>query len=147
MNEISLGHRFSLISTETVIMADRILIIDDEATLSAVLSIRLQATGFETVVANHGSAGIAAAGLLPVPDAIVLDVRMPDMDGFEVNLHLKSNPRTAQIPVIFLSANVQDSARRTAIAAGAYAYLKKPYDPTEVIQTLRDAIKARQPSR
>ena len=71
-------------------MADRILIIDDEATLSTVLSIRLQATGFETVVANHGSAGIAAAGLLPVPDAIVLDVRMPDMDGFEVNLHLKS---------------------------------------------------------
>ena len=124
-------------------MSEKILIIDDEMSLSAVLSIRLQSAGFETHIADNGATGLAMANSNPPPDAIVLDVRMPDMDGFEVNLFLKATPRTASIPVVFLSANVQDSARRTALAAGAHAYLKKPYDSAEVIQTLRSAIDKR----
>ena len=86
--------------------------------------------------------GLECASREPRPDVIVLDVRMPEMDGFEVNARLKRDPRTRDIPVIFLSANVQDTARRTALAEGAFSYLKKPYDALEVIRTIRDASAA-----
>jgi CheY-like chemotaxis protein len=71
---------------------------------------------------------------------------MPDLTGFEVLERLRSDPRTASIPVVFLSANVQDSARAAAIAAGAVAYLTKPYDPAEVIAVVTRAIDARRRS-
>ncbi|MFM1867487.1 MAG: hypothetical protein RL591_895 [Planctomycetota bacterium] len=120
-------------------MPCRILVIDDEKGLSQVLAIRLRAAGFIALTANSGLEGLVAAQETR-PDAIVLDVRMPDMDGFEVYARLKQNPHLSTIPVVFLSANVQDSARHSALAAGAVAYLTKPYDPHEVIATLRDAI-------
>jgi CheY-like chemotaxis protein len=120
-------------------MPCRILVIDDEKGLSQVLAIRLRAAGFIALTANSGLEGLLAAQETR-PDAIVLDVRMPDMDGFEVYARLKQNPHLSTIPVVFLSANVQDSARHSALAAGAVAYLTKPYDPHEVIATLRDAI-------
>jgi len=77
------------------------------------------------------------------PDAIVLDMRMPDMDGSEVHARLRQNPHLSSIPVIFLSANVQDSARHSALAEGAFAYLTKPYDPREVVATVLEAIARR----
>ncbi len=123
-------------------MLDRVLLIDDEIHLSEVLAIRLRALGFDVDTASGGMSGLECASREPRPDVIVLDVRMPEMDGFEVNARLKRDPRTRDIPVIFLSANVQDTARRTALAEGAFSYLKKPYDALEVIRTIRDASAA-----
>lgn len=120
-------------------MLDRVLLIDDEIHLSEVLAIRLRTLGFDVDTASGGMIGLERAAREPRPDVIVLDVRMPEMDGFEVNERLKGDPRTRDIPVIFLSANVQDTARRTALAGGAFSYLKKPYDALEVIRTIRDA--------
>ena len=119
----------------------KVLVIDDEKGLSDVLAIRLQAAGFTACTANDGTSGLATART-ERPDAILLDVRMPDMDGFEVHAALRSDPTLAGVPVIFLSANVQDSARHSAIANGAYAYLTKPYDAREVVSTVLDAIAA-----
>ena len=65
---------------------------------------------------------------------------MPDLDGFEVNLRLKSQPETVHIPVICLSANVQDTARQRALAAGAWTYLTKPYDWHDVVGAVKAAI-------
>ncbi|MCE2880918.1 MAG: response regulator [Planctomycetaceae bacterium] len=120
-------------------MPYRVLVIDDEKVLSQVLAIRLRAAGYLASTANSGLEGLLSAQESR-PDAIVLDVRMPDMDGFEVHARLKQNPHLSAIPVVFLSANVQDSARHSALAAGASAYLTKPYDPHEVIATVHDAI-------
>jgi CheY-like chemotaxis protein len=120
---------------------DRVLIVDDERTLARVIGIRFSAAGFEVDTAFSGESGIASA-TANRPAAIVLDVRMPDLTGFEVLERLRSDPRTASIPVVFLSANVQDSARAAAMAAGAVAYLTKPYDPAEVIAVVTRAIDA-----
>lgn len=123
-------------------MPDRVLIVDDEVSLARVLGIRLQAEGFEVSTAHNGEDGLADAMTMP-PAAIVLDVRMPGLDGHEVHERLQADPRTARIPVVFLSANVQDAARETAMASGAAAYITKPYEPRDVIAVLRRAIESR----
>lgn len=127
-------------------MPCNVLVIDDERGLSQVLAIRLRAAGFTVALAGNGLSGLASAQADP-PDAVVLDIRMPDIDGFEVNARLKQDPQLAGIPVVFLSANVQDSARNEALAAGAFAYITKPYDQHQVIATLREAISSRKAGR
>lgn len=117
----------------------RVLVIDDEAALSQALAIRLRAAGMEPIVADGGRAGLELARSTH-PEAILLDMRMPGMDGMQVHAVLRGDAELSGIPVIFLSANVQDSARHSAIAAGAFAYLTKPYDAREVIATVVDAI-------
>jgi DNA-binding response OmpR family regulator len=121
-------------------VSERVLIIDDERSLAQALAVRLKVAGYTVSTAESGEAGLSAALAKPQPDAIILDVRMPDIDGFEVNLRLKSQPETVRIPVIFLSANVQDTARQTALAAGAWTYLTKPYDWRDVIGAVKAAI-------
>jgi two-component system, cell cycle response regulator len=126
-------------------VADRVLIVDDERTLARVLGIRFRTAGFTVDTAFNGESGIASA-VANMPAAIVLDVRMPDLDGFEVLERLRADPRTCSIPVVFLSANVQDSARSAALAAGAFAYLTKPYEPADVIGVVTRALDSRQRS-
>jgi two-component system OmpR family response regulator len=120
-------------------LSRNVLIIDDERALSQALAVRFRAAGFNPSTADNGLNGLAAAEANP-PDAIVLDMRMPDLDGFEVQARLKQRTELAAIPVIFLSANVQDSARQSALASGAWAYLTKPYDPREVVAVVSEAI-------
>lgn len=109
----------------------RILIVDDEAPMRLLLSKQLQRAGFETVTAADGAAALAAttAGSF---DAIVLDVVMPGMDGFEVCRQLKSDPRTAGIAVLFLSASCSGEFRRRAFSVGAADFLAKPFQTEEL---------------
>ncbi len=120
-------------------MARSVLVIDDEEGIARALAIRLRAAGFEVETACSGMAGLAAAASHP-PDLILLDVRMPDIDGFEVHARLRRDPVLANIPVIFLSASVQDSARQSALAAGAIEYVTKPYDARQLIASINRAI-------
>ena len=114
----------------------------DEAAIRELLSTVLTDEGYEVATADSGAAGLAAATSQP-PSAIVLDVRMFDLDGFEVNRRLKALPSTAEIPVVFLSASIQDAARQRALAEGAAAYLTKPYDAGEVLEVMKRAIAGR----
>jgi two-component system, cell cycle response regulator DivK len=125
-------------------MRPRVLIIDDEIGITRALAVRLQAAGFDTEVANNGTLGVACATARR-PEVILLDIRMPDIDGYEVNRRLKSAPELASVPVVFLSANVQDTARQAALSAGAVAYLTKPYDYRQVLDAIRSNIGACQP--
>ena len=127
-------------------MPRSVLIVDDEPGLAQVLAIRMKAAGFEIRTASGGKSGLASAAAAP-PDAVVLDVRMPDMDGVEVQARLRADPRLRDIPVVFVSANIQDSARHAALAAGAVAYLTKPYDAREVVHVVSAAIATRHPDR
>lgn len=119
-------------------MAQRVLIIDDEWTIQLALKTRLVAHGFAVELAKDGPSGLAAAKREP-PDVILLDLRMPEMDGLEVTQHLKATPETAEIPVIMLTANVQDTVRQQALNAGACDFLTKPYDPNAVLDAIRIA--------
>ncbi|MGD9688932.1 MAG: response regulator [Phycisphaerales bacterium] len=124
-------------------MSEHVLIIDDEWTIQRALCARLSAAGFILRSASHGEAGLRAARE-ERPDAILLDLRMPDMDGFEVFRRLRADPALATVPVIFLTANVQDTARQEARTLGAAGFLCKPYDPKQVIHSLRSAIAGNQ---
>ena len=95
-------------------MRSSVLVIDDERGIADALAIRLRAAGFEVRTAASGARGLESARESR-PDAIVLDVRMPELDGFELHALLKREPSLVGVPVVFLSANVQDSERQRAL--------------------------------
>ena len=118
--------------------AKRILIVDDEAPLRFLLSKHLGRAGFETATAADGPAALAARAERPF-DAVVLDVVMPGMDGYEVCRRLKADPRTATLPVVFLSASCNGDFRRRAFSLGAADFLAKPFQ-TEQLPAYLHAI-------
>ena len=115
-----------------------VLLIDDDREILRGLSIRLRAAGYAISVAHGGETGLAAAGEIR-PDVILLDLRMPVMDGFAVLSRLREQDRTKAIPVVVLSANTAEKARRRALDLGVQYFLEKPYDPKTLIQALRTA--------
>lgn len=119
-------------------MPKKILMIEDDASIASALSIRLTAQGYEALSASDGRSGLALASE-QMPDAILMDIRLPDIDGIEVCHRLKDDPRLAKIPVIFLSANINDVARGEAAGAGAVACIAKPYEIRDVIAAIEAA--------
>ncbi|HEX6908631.1 MAG TPA: response regulator [Terriglobales bacterium] len=110
-------------------MGKTVLIIDDEADIREVATASLQLVGgFIVLTAASGQHGIAVARQ-EKPDAIVLDLMMPEMDGCEVLLQLKNDPEIRDIPVVLLTAKVQGMKKEMAQAAGAAGVLMKPFDP------------------
>ncbi|ESA36496.1 response regulator containing a -like receiver domain protein and an hd-gyp domain protein [Leptolyngbya sp. Heron Island J] len=108
----------------------QILLIDDETDIQTVAKIGLTLnTDWQIMTANSGEAGLEAAIANP-PDAILLDVAMPGMDGLATIAALKQNPVTARVPIIFLTAKAQASDRRRLYEAGASGVITKPFDPT-----------------
>jgi CheY-like chemotaxis protein len=117
-------------------MAHRILIIDDEDDIREVAALSLQTVaGWEVVMASSGAQGLARA-IEHKPDAILLDVMMPGMDGPTTFRELRKNPATAHIPVVLLTAKVQSSDQRRFADLGVESVLFKPFDP----MTLADQI-------
>jgi CheY-like chemotaxis protein len=110
-------------------MPHRILIIDDEDDIREVAAMSLETVaGWEVMVANSGAQGLIRAATYK-PDAILLDVMMPGMDGPTTFRELQKNPVTAKIPVLFLTAKVQATDRRRFADLGIHAVLVKPFDP------------------
>jgi len=110
-------------------MTRRILIIDDEEDIRQVAGLSLETVaGWEVSLANSGVQGMERAAL-ERPDAILLDVMMPAMDGPTTFLQLQKNPATRAIPVILLTAKVQGSDQRRFAELGVAGILFKPFDP------------------
>jgi len=122
-------------------MEHTVLIVDDEPRITAALMIRLESRGYKVCHAINGLAGVEAACLCK-PDVVVLDIRMPDIDGYETCSRIRRMPGMEKTPVIFLSANVQDSARAKAIAAGGSQFLSKPYEADDVIGAIEECLMA-----
>ena len=117
-------------------MPHKVLIIDDEDDIREVAALSLESVaGWEVVTANSGSQGLARA-VEHQPDAILLDVMMPGMDGPTTFRELRKNPATAKIPVLLLTAKVQSSDQRRFADLGVESVLFKPFDPL----TLSDQI-------
>jgi CheY-like chemotaxis protein len=107
----------------------RILIIDDEDDIREVAALSLETVaGWEVMVASSGAQGLARASVYQ-PDAILLDVMMPGMDGPTTFRELQKNPATAHIPVLLLTAKVQASDQKRFADLGVQAVLVKPFDP------------------
>ena len=114
-----------------------VLVIDDDPKLAALLVEYLGARGLSVVVAADGAAGLArlrGGGF----DAVILDVMMPGLDGFEVLTELR---RTSQVPVIMLTARGEDTDRIVGLELGADDYVPKPFNPRELLARLRAILR------
>ncbi len=118
----------------------RILIAEDEKDIRELITITLQFAGFEVISTANGEEALEKA-MKESPDLLLLDVRMPRMNGYDVCRHVKSHPKTRHIPVVFLSAKGQESEVNAGIEAGAEAYILKPFSPDQLIQQIRVILK------
>ena len=123
-------------------MAEKILIIDDDVDTLRLVGLMLQRQGYEISAASNGTQGLAKA-LEERPNLILLDVMMPDMDGYEVTRRLRKNPVTVAIPILMFTAKTQLDDKVTGFEVGADDYLTKPTHPTE-LQAHVKALLARQ---
>jgi CheY-like chemotaxis protein len=121
-------------------VARKVLIIDDEDDIREVAALSLESVaGWEVVTASSGPQGLARAQEHK-PDAILLDVMMPGMDGPSTFRELRSNPATAKIPVLLLTAKVQSSDQRRFADLGVEAILFKPFDPLTLSSQIADVL-------
>jgi len=126
-------------------MPDVILIVDDDPRLARGLLTRLRAAGYEAAHAEHGAGALDALKTLR-PSAIILDIRLPDMDGFRVCELIRADPANGRMPILFLSANASGEDRRRALAVGGTVFLAKPCDSATLLAALRSACGERPPA-
>ncbi len=112
-------------------MAQKILIIDDDLDTLRLVGAMLQRQGYQIAVASNGEQGLSQAGS-ENPDLILVDVMMPDMDGYEVTRRLRNNPQTADIPILMFTAKTQLDDKVSGFESGADDYLTKPTHPAEL---------------
>lgn len=118
-----------------------ILLIDDEPNLAQVIAVCLESfKGWKVQIANSGKAGLSIVESLK-PDAILLDVMMPEMDGITVFSHLQQNPNTQNIPVILLTAKVQTSDRARFAQLGVAGIIAKPFEPLKIADQIAELLK------
>ncbi|MDM9383821.1 response regulator [Chlorogloeopsis sp. ULAP01] len=118
----------------------KILVVDNEEYIQEVAKICLETVaGWEVLTASSGKEGITKAEIFQ-PDAILLDVMMPDMDGLATFEKLQNNPATKSIPVILLTAKIQASDRRRYAQLGMKAAIAKPFNPLELAPQVASAL-------
>lgn len=118
----------------------KLLIIDDHKDTLAVLSGFLKKEGFTVIVAETSKEGLETA-IQSLPDLILLDIMIPDMNGLDLCRILTATPETCDIPIIFISAKITPEDVRNGFQAGAVDYVKKPIDKIELIERIKYALK------
>lgn len=123
-------------------MAEKILIIDDDAETLRLISLMLQRQGYQTLTANNGDEGVALANH-ELPDLIILDIMMPEVNGYTVAKHLRVEPATTEIPILMFTAKSQVDDKVAGFEAGADDYLTKPVHPVELVAHIKALLTRR----
>jgi len=118
-------------------MPKKILVVDDEPKIVDICRDYLQAAGFDVIQANDGRKGLAAARS-EQPDLVVLDLMMPGMDGLDVCRELR---RDGTVPIIMLTARVEETDKLVGLELGADDYLTKPFSPRELVARVRTVLR------
>ena len=119
--------------------APLILVADDESDVRELVAYRLTRSGFEVIEAMDGETALQLAREC-IPALAVLDVMMPTLDGYDVTRRLREDETTRGIPVILLTARAQEADVNRGFDAGADDYLKKPFDPDELVARVRAVL-------
>ena len=117
----------------------KIAVIDDDPSMVKVLRIMLVSSGYEVVEATSGTRGFMVAKM-ELPDLVLLDIMMPDVDGFEVCRRLKLDPDTKNIPVIFVSAKTGSEHVEMGLSMGAEGYITKPFELKDILEKIEEVI-------
>ncbi len=123
-----------------IIEKSTILVVDDTTDNLALMS-NLLKNDYKVKVASSGEKALQIASSVSPPDLILLDVMMPEMDGYEVCQRLKSNPKTMHIPVIFLTAKAEEEDEKKGLELGAVDYITKPISPSIFIARVKNHLK------
>jgi PleD family two-component response regulator len=118
----------------------RILIVEDDQDISKMLRIYFESQGYEVLVSGRGGEALDVARKR-LPNVVVLDIQLPDIDGYEVCRQLRSNLRTSHIPIIFLTQKDERSDRIAGLELGADDYITKPFDIEELRLRIQNAMK------
>ena len=117
----------------------KVLVVDDEADVLLLCRVNLEFEGYDVVEAADGEQAMEKVAS-ERPDVILLDVMMPKMDGWQVLAALKANAETADIPVVMLTAKVQDQDQIRGWSGGAAEYITKPFSPLALSQVLEEVL-------
>jgi DNA-binding response OmpR family regulator len=116
-----------------------VLVIDDEAPIRLLCRVNLEAEGMDVIEAADGPTGLEQARA-QTPDVVLLDVMMPGLDGWRVAEHLLEDDRTAEIPIIFLTARAEFRDRARGLDIGGVDYVTKPFNPLELAPLVRELL-------
>lgn len=122
---------------------ETLLIVEDDLDIADMLNAYFRVQGYEVITVNWGEDGVSTCQNTP-PDLVILDIRLPDIDGFEVARQLRSNRRTQSIPIIFLTEKRDRVDRLTGLELRAEDYITKPFDITELRLRVRNALRRAQ---
>lgn len=114
----------------------KILIVEDERDIRELIEFTLRFAGIETVAVKDGQEAVDATRV-EMPDLVLMDVRMPRMNGYQACEKIKADKNTAHIPVVFLSAKGQDVEVEQGFIAGATEYLLKPFSPHDLLECVQ----------
>ena len=120
-------------------MSKRLLVVDDEPNLLRAVAACLKAEDYEVSTARSGYEALMQLAEA-VPDLIISDIRMPGMDGYKLARQLRGSPRTALVPIVFLTAKDETADRIEGFRAGIDAYLTKPFEPDELIAVVNGIL-------
>jgi DNA-binding response OmpR family regulator len=114
----------------------RVLVVDDDDVIRQLITVNLELEGFEVHTAVDGEDCLAKVKQVS-PDVITLDVMMPRLDGWDTAARLREDPETAGLKLVLLSARAQEADKARGEGIGVDAYLTKPFDPDELVETVR----------
>lgn len=120
-------------------MTHRVLVVDDESDITELLTYNFRDAGYEVLTASDGIAGVRSAQRW-LPDAIVLDLNLPGLDGFAVCEMLRQLRSTRDIPILMLTAWATDQSRETGLRLGASDYVTKPFSPRDVVERVGELV-------
>jgi two-component system phosphate regulon response regulator PhoB len=121
-------------------MAQRILVVEDEPDLSALVRINLEQAGFEVETADNGSDALAALRRAP-PDLVLLDLMLPDVPGTEICRRIRGSAELSELPIIMLTAKADEVDRVVGLELGADDYVTKPFSPRELTLRVRAVLR------
>lgn len=116
-----------------------ILVVEDNLDNYELVRFILERNGYDTFLAVNGQDGVAAARLQQ-PDLILMDLSLPGLDGWDATFQIKSDPRTKDIPLLALTAHTLPSDRKRALEAGVDGYLTKPFELSDLVEAVNEAI-------
>lgn len=134
------GVRFSRPGMSSDAKSKKIMVVDDESDVTDLVAYHLKAKGYQVETINDPNRSIGTARSF-VPDLVILDVMMPDLNGIQICRMLRADPKLRRVPVIFLTAKAEEGDRIQGLETGADDYISKPFSPKELVLRVQTILR------